>query len=348
MRLNYLFLTWTVIISLILLAVIAAPPILTNFQQFYGTVDNLPNGTYYFLKARLGNQSFSTPIAADGKYGYASIFKVYGSSGTINFTVTAVGRSEVFAGTAAFESGAVTLLNLRYGTDSGRSAGNATSNASSAASTSSTDSTSSSRRSSTDTTSGILKPKQCRQNWVCGLWNDCLNGRQTRSCYRDDQCAALTASGAVNETLPMPKPAESRDCEVSAAPALGSQQICSPSSQRCLGQQLQECFYDGQSWNTLESCPESCDSLTLSCRSAALPETQQPFSLPVWLYIAAGALILIAIVGGMIFVVHKNSKYAPAKEYIRACRNKYISDSQIKAKLLGEGWDEKAVDKLLK
>ena len=115
MKLDHLFITWTILLSLLTITTLAAPPILTNFQQFYGTVNEMPNGTYYSLNAKLGNQSFSTPIAADGKYGYSQIFKVFGSGTTINFTVTAAGRSEVFAGTANFESGAVTLLNLQYG-----------------------------------------------------------------------------------------------------------------------------------------------------------------------------------------------------------------------------------------
>jgi len=344
MKLNHLFITWTILLSLLTITTIASPPILTNFQQFYGTVSNLPNGTGYFLNAKLGNLTFTAPIAANGQYGYAIIFKVFGSGTTINFTVTAEGRSAVPAGTTTFDSGAVTLLNPRYNDSTPLDTTPGT-----PSDTPSSSSSSSSSSGGGISTGGTLKPNQCRQNWICGFWNDCLNDQQTRSCYRDDQCAALTLSGEVNETLPMPKPVEFRDCETPAAPA--PQQICSPNSQRCLGQQLQECLYDGKSWNTLEFCQEGCDPIRLSCRTLAPPQVEKPFSfpvIPVWIYLAAGALILIAIVGGMILIVHKNSKYAPAKEYIKTCRDKYISDSQIKAKLLGEGWDEKAVDKLLK
>ena len=337
------------------LALADNPPSLTTFEQFYGTVSGLPSAMP-LLKAKVGANTYTTSLAADGKFGYAQVFKVFGASGdVVNFSVANLAGLEVPAGTVAFVGGAVSRLELVYNYSTGASA-------SSAASTAATNDTSVTNDTSTTTSSGSttrgdvssstlneteeLPPGQCRQSWECRLWSECVNGQQIRQCYRIDQCDQLQTAGTVNFTISMPKPDEARACQMEAVvPPAGTLRICSPSNKRCLGAQLQQCADSGESWNTLQGCPWGCDSGTSSCNSAPAAAEQKPVS--IWMFVLIGVLVLSLVLGGLFSFLHYK-KYAPAKNYVRQCQEQGFSDSQIKSKLVSQGWDEAKIDRMLR
>ena len=103
-----------VLILLSSLVVAQDPPSLTNFQQFYGQVDDLPAGDYA-LKVIVGEDSYTTLITADGKYGYSPTFKVRGENGqSIKFMVVDSLGIETEVGSATYQNEAVTEMDLQY------------------------------------------------------------------------------------------------------------------------------------------------------------------------------------------------------------------------------------------
>src|SRR3989344_3335227 len=100
------------IVFMLSLSIVIAdnPPSLTDFQQFYGTVQNAPGGST--LNARIGTRTFTTTIAADdGRYGYSPTFKVFAQSGEIVFSVISNGI-ETTVGTATYQNRASTNMNF--------------------------------------------------------------------------------------------------------------------------------------------------------------------------------------------------------------------------------------------
>ena len=59
-------------------------------------------------------------------------------------------------------------------------------------------------------------------------------------------------------------------------------------------------------------------------------------------------MLLIVIIILLSFILGKKHKYAPAKEYIEEARMKGVSDTQIKSRLVDQGWDGQQIEKLLK
>ncbi|MBU0459794.1 MAG: hypothetical protein KJ771_03215, partial [Nanoarchaeota archaeon] len=245
--------TTTIIIVLLLtlpiLTLADTPPSLTDFQQFYGTVSEMPSGTYY-LRAKVGTITYNTAIATDSKFGYTEVFKVNGTTGDeIEFFVYAFGSEGTPAGTTTLIGGAVSSITLVY-----NSTGAVTTTDTTATSTTTGTTGGSSSSSSGITGTENLPPGQCRMNWECRLWSDCLNSQQSRICIRIDQCDQLQALDLVNFTISMPKPDETRACQVATTPSVASNRICAAGSKRCLGTQVQQCASTGESWNTLQSC----------------------------------------------------------------------------------------------
>ncbi len=188
----------------------------------------------------------------------------------------------------------------------------------------------------------------CTQNWQCGEWSACVNNLQARSCYDLNKCEQAAATVT---KIPSPKPEEQRICQAPppiVPPLTLPPALCSPTTKQCLGNVLQQCSYDGRSWTTLESCSNGCDPLALSCKGLP-PKPQKPLlAFPSWLLytlaaLAAGVVIIVVAVGLL-----GRKKLAPARTYIQESRAKGYSDQQIRGRLVGEGWEAKKIDRLLK
>ena len=191
-------------------------------------------------------------------------------------------------------------------------------------------------------------PSTCTMNWECSAWSLCRSAQQTRICFRADNCDTLLAQRQITSVTSALKPREEQTCQ--EAVTTTPQQVCDSGMKRCLGPQLQLCSADGMQWATLQTCPGSCDSTSLTCRTeqTAPPSPQQPSSSSLWMYLLAGSVVLILVIVSISMALLIKKKYAPAKDYIRESRNSGIDDEQIREKLVEEGWDEKAVGKLFK
>ncbi len=342
---------------LVLLAAAVEPPSLTNFQQFYGTVSSLPSGSFT-LKAKIGTIEVTTPIAADGKYGQAEVFKVTATGNpTIYFYVVSSLGAETNVRNVTYQSSALSELNLAYpappvpsgggaepgaGNGTGAGAVNDTGTDTGTGTTSRMRRNETTRRNVTTTTT----PTTCLQSWQCGSWSLCRDSRQTRVCYRVDNCEVLKTQGAV--VTQIPKPLETQACleEEVAAPSL-PQIVCTANAKRCEGMRLQQCSPDGTQWGLLQSCANGCDSLALECKTAPIsPPVQKP--LPVWIYYLAGSVVLAALIIIVLVSLLGKKKYSPLKDYITQSRIKGYSDAQIRSRLIDEGWPAGKVDKFLK
>ena len=327
-----------VIVSSILVA--ADPPSLTDFQQFYGRIDALPNGTFT-LKAAGGTSIYTTPIATDSAYGYSPVFKVY-ASGNPTITFYAINQLGVERqlGTVAFQGGEVTNLNFQYPSDQITPPPDTNPPANQTVANQTASSV------SDDDDEEPAPTGTCLYSWICGLWTDCQNNIQTRTCLREDQCDQRLEQGEIAEVIPTPKPAEQRACTETAQQSAA---ICSASTKRCFGLQVQQCSADGQRWETLQTCATSCDAFTIDCKEAApiSSQTQKPF--PSWIFPLIGSVVLLIVIIILLsFILGKKHKYAPAKEYIEEARMKGVSDTQIKSRLVDQGWDGQQIEKLLK
>ncbi len=190
-------------------------------------------------------------------------------------------------------------------------------------------------------------PTSCTMSWECGAWSLCRNAQQTRICFRVDNCDTLLAQGQITTVTSALKPREEQACQESTANV--PLQLCSPGMKRCLGPELQLCSADGSQWATLLSCPNSCDPISLTCRTesvASPPTTQKPSSL--WMYLLAGSVVLVLAIVSISLALLNKKKYAPAKEYIQESRDAGIQDEQIKERLVDEGWDAGKVGKLFR
>lgn len=203
--------------------------------------------------------------------------------------------------------------------------------------------------SSSTGTTPVSAPSSCLMSWECGAWSLCRTSQQSRICFRVDNCATLQAQNPAMTITPIPKPEEERSCQDTVAVPL-SQQVCSPGMKRCLGSQLQLCSTEGTQWATFQTCPSSCDSISFECRteSAAPPQPLQNPSPSLWVYLLAGSIVLVLVIVSISISILNKKKYAPAKEYIRENRARGIDDEQIRERLVDEGWDGKAVGKLLR
>jgi len=400
-------LVFMVSMSISMIVVLADnPPSLTDFHQFYGTVQNAPNGAT--LNAGIGTRTFTTTIAADGKYGYSPTFKVFAPSGSILFSVVSNGL-ETTVGSAAYENRASTNLDFTFVTGSGAPVtsfvctGTVPSNAalcsgddqsltanisrtlvatcgtnkceyncnsgyflnnSICVQNSSASSTTSSTSSNDDHLSTAEQrarergrfnrtiPDPCMQSWNCGLWSSCSSGTQTRSCVRIDQCDQLLAQRMATNITIIPKPEEFRSCQQTVTNTFvpitnnpPSSSICTTGTKRCFGNDLQRCSYDGSRWDVVQSCTNGCNPINLLCNVEA-PAVKTTSSN--WAYYISAIIILVVIIGLLLFSVFHKRKYGPVRAYIEEARIKGFSDAQLRSKLLGEGWDEKKVDKLLR
>jgi hypothetical protein len=323
------------IIGLVILATLVMavdPPILTDFQQFYGDVTNLPDAVYS-IKATVGSNIFTTNIAS-GKYGYSPTFKVSGNAGdVVNFYVVSQAGVETLVGQENYVAGEKRKdLNFSVVQVADEPAPE----------TNETSATTSNRV--LPEVESPSPPAFCRENWDCRAWSVCSAGSQSRTCVRSDSCLAQLEAGSVINITSTPKPDERRSCvEPSvAAPA----RVCSPDSNRCLGRDLQRCSFDGQGWNTLETCSFGCDPSFFECRREVIPTVQEPNV--VWPFYLGGSLFLIIIIGVILFFIFQQKKYAPIKDYITSARIAGASDSAIKSKLVNQGWDPEKVQKMLK
>lgn len=420
-----------ILIMIILLGLVSValavdtPPILNNFEQFYGSVAGV-SSTGFKVRAQISaGTPFETPIAANGQYGYSLTFKVSGQNGqTINFFIINSQGAATAVGTAtAYNNMATTLLDFTYtaplpppspspppticgnnireatescdGTDLASQTcplqvgvgSTGTLNCTTTCTFNITLCTASTRtcwecndwgvcrNNSRTRTCGIVDctmpnalrvepsdeqfcpstnqssssgPSVCTMSWECGAWSLCRNAQQTRICFRADNCDTLLAQGQITSVISALKPREEQTCQegTPVTPA----QICSSGMKRCLGPQLQLCSTGGLQWATLQTCPSSCDPISLTCRAeqAVVPPSTQKPSSSLWVYLLAGSVVLVLVIVSISITLLNKKKYAPAKEYIQENRARGIDDEQSREKLVEEGWDEKGVGRLFK
>lgn len=328
-----------------------APPGLTNFQQFYGTVSGLASGGFQ-VRVQIGTQTFNTPVESNGRYGYSPVFYVTGTNGQpVKFLVvnaaTGAATEVVVSPQITYQNTNVRQVNLQFGTLTGPS-GTDTSAGTSGGSTSGGVGRSSSRTESKTEAEAIGAPmptaSACLQSWDCQLWSECQSGRQSRTCIRSDTCDQKLADRQVSSITNIPKPLESQAC----ISEIVMERVCPSSSKRCLGSSLQECSSDGQRWTTLRSCNNGCNSISLVCNPAAAP-VKKPTRVPLIPIIIAGAALLLIGAGATIFLTIKHRrKYEPVKSYILGARGRGMGDAQIKSTLIGQGWDARKVNKLVR
>lgn len=423
-----IFLIFLLGLVAVVLAVNDAPPILNNFEQFYGTVSSI-SATGYKVRATIGTTQTETPIAANGQYGYSPTFKVSGQNGnTINFFIINPSGAAAAVGTPTpYINLASTRLDFIYSTTpaggggqgggqggtpaqcgnnvrEGAEACDGTDLASQTCasrvgvgSTGSLNCTSSCAFNITQCTAstgtcwlcndwgrcrnnletrtcaradcteaGALRSDPaderpcgnisrtssstpaCTMSWECSAWSLCRNAQQTRICFRADNCDTLLAQRQITSVTSALKPREEQSCQEAITSTM--QPVCDPGMKRCLGPQLQLCSTDGLQWATFQTCPGSCDHISLTCRveQASPPSPTQKPSSSLWVYLLVGSIILILIIVSISMALLNKKKYAPAKEYIRESRAAGIDDEQIREKLVDEGWDEKAVGKLFR
>ncbi|MBI2573674.1 hypothetical protein HYV86_07450 [Candidatus Woesearchaeota archaeon] len=194
----------------------------------------------------------------------------------------------------------------------------------------------------------------CTYSWDCaGGFGACLNGVRYQTCRRIDDCDVRQRAGA--QVITTPKPQEQQACQSAVTPPVredAQSQVCTPYKKRCFGDDLQRCSSDGNRWDTIETCFTSCDAVTLSCEEETLPKTLEPSpdasSSNSWLLPLVGIIVLLGGMGAFFAFYVNQKKFAPLKEYITDSRLQGYSDSQIRSRVIGEGWDAQQVDKLLK
>ena len=266
------------------LVIAQEPPTLTDFQVFHGVVNDLPNQTFV-LKAVVNGNIHSSTIGVDGGY---EVFKVYASNGDlINFTVMNQLGVATQVGTTSYTNQAITAFNLQYpvaipDTEEDEP--------------------------QEETPDPSLAPTTCAMNWLCGGWSACTT-QETRTCQRVDNCAQW---GTATQVVNVPKPTESRSCSAPAQTTTTAAQACSPNLKRCLGATVQQCAADGTVWNTVQSCPAGCNSVTFSCTEAIKTqkaETQSPAT-PGWVLPLIGSLVLLIVIGLILFFIHKKKAVA--------------------------------------
>jgi len=53
---------------------------------------------------------------------------------------------------------------------------------------------------------------ECTQSWQCGPWNNCINSKQTRSCYDANDCNYKKSLGSVGKVKTQTAPVQTKTC----------------------------------------------------------------------------------------------------------------------------------------
>ena len=307
------------ILSFVLIVLMAAmvfaetAPNLVEFQQYYGQVLSLPAGSYR-LEASIGGRTFTTTVRADGKYGYSPTFKVYGTNtAPTTFSIVNDQGIKTVLGSAAHQNREVTLINMQYPAPAQSQATVQTNESGSVAQSTTSDTSSSSNHPRDTSLSPSSLPSQsCNQNWDCGLWSLCADTKQTRTCFRSDSCDQQLVEGKVLKVVPTLKPQEERSCvgeltgeEVGTTTSTTS--ICSALARRCRGTEVQQCSADGNTWQTIDSCEQGCDTTTTRCKAASVVPSSQKPETTLWYLIGGGILIVIAVILLVLLLRRKSS-----------------------------------------
>jgi hypothetical protein len=201
----------------------------------------------------------------------------------------------------------------------------------------------------------------CTQEWDCTEFSSCRNGIQTRSCRRDDDCSQKIRVGDVDRIITVERPAERQACLESDNPFREefdqdsvtnspepSRAVCSPNEKRCFGDILQRCSFDGNEWETLETCTDRCDSFSLACVENE-PTKGDSSGIPGWVLPVIGIIVLLGVITVLVvMIIQRRKKFGPATKYIKSSRDKGISDSTTRMRLISQGWDPDHIDKLMK
>ena len=173
------------LLALLTLSLVIAvdPPELTEFHQFYGVIDNLPEGTYS-LQVEIADKIFTTSVT-EATYGYDPVFRVSGNNGDrIEFYVVNRLGSQTLVGTSTYQEDEVTELNLDYPSVEPTREEEA--------------------QVAEEEGLPLVEEDLCYYNWDCSNWSECKNKKQTRSCNRVDSCGA--------DAVKSSKPTEERAC----------------------------------------------------------------------------------------------------------------------------------------
>ena len=331
------------------------PPALGDHHLFYGTVTGLPSSSYV-VKARVGAQEYRAAIV-DGKYGYVSSLKVKGVNGATVKLFLSSGLDVKEVGSATYQDGAVTKLNLKYpvAVESG-STGETTSDTTTSNAIVGNVTENATSTNATNTTSGNVTSIKCSISWQCGSWSSCTNGQKTRTCSRSDACDIDLINGNATEIVAVAKPSLTQACTSPVSnqqPAVSK--VCNPGMKQCSGVVIQQCAFDGSSWSNIQTCPNGCDSITLACKPAVVPvaktevsEKKKDEGIGLVPIIIGVVVVLLLIVVVVVHSKRAKKRLAPLLSYVAQARARRFNDQQIKTTLVSRGWDAKDVDKVLK
>ncbi len=86
-------------------------------------------------------------------------------------------------------------------------------------------------------------------------------------------------------------------------------QICTASTKRCSGNNLQQCSADGTKWDTIEACTYGCDSSTLACKEkSAAPSAVPGLEEIPWTLVAGVAIVAVLVVLAAVVYLKKFRK----------------------------------------
>ncbi|MFQ5648149.1 MAG: hypothetical protein ACE5FW_02835, partial [Candidatus Aenigmatarchaeota archaeon] len=90
-------------------------------------------------------------------------------------------------------------------------------------------------------------PNECRENWVCSNWSECIAGEMLRNCTDSNECGTLYE-----------KPVEREGCTVPGPEPGPAPRICNPGDTKCSGNDILECDLDGSGWSVIRTCFHGC------------------------------------------------------------------------------------------
>ena len=141
-----------------------------------------------------------------------------------------------------------------------------------------------------------MSQNECRENWMCNNWTECIAGERFRNCTDTNGCGTT-----------MNKPIERENCTMPEPEPEPKPKICTPGDVKCSGNDLLECKLDGTEWYTLKTCSNGCTEGGCNEVVAPSPSGMTGF------IIGAGsnAAVLVAVVliiGGVVYYFFRLSR----------------------------------------
>lgn len=211
------------VLSTLLLSFVSAVPGQPN--QFFGTmtVNGAPAADNLIVSAQIAGDEVAATTTHDGKYGYGDdLFFITDQVGdrngdTITFFLRDANAVYHEAGTAVFENGAITRLDLVVTgavtkPKPPKKTGGSGSSSGSSFTPSFTDSSNETNTTVNDDSKDAIdvvftddSDSECTPQWDCTSWLDCVGGKQKRVCVDTNACGVEPSE---SETVQACEPVE--------------------------------------------------------------------------------------------------------------------------------------------